>query len=232
LSLRRVAGLAIAAALLVVGGRQYIGHYNYYEYKRERGAAQSLERSFTQLERCLKRAVAWSGNPRFLKELGRLYLDMALAENEFGTAAGRDGFCEQARNALERAIRENPADGSAFFEMGKVYLLYNFPLLTYAEKGRSYLRRALELKPADEFLNLNVLYIFLAQWETLGEVEKEFAGGRLRAQAEADGRFVERLRKRWKEGFGEVEGLERILAEIGQSFSFLRHSSRSEAASS
>jgi hypothetical protein len=213
--LRKIIGFGVAAALLVMSGGHYLGFHYYYEYQRERATAQSVERSFPALERQLNRAVAFSRNPRFLKELGRLYLEMALAENEFGTAAGREVFLERAQNALERAIRANPADGSAFFEMGKVYLLYNFPLLTYAEKGRVYLKRALELKPADEFLNLNILYIFLTQWDSLAEEEKEFAGGRLKERAAADGRFRDRLRRRWEENYGTAAALEPILSAIG-----------------
>jgi len=215
--LRKVIGIAVAAALIVVAGEYYLGFHYYYEYQRERAAAESLERSFPELERNLKRAVVFSKNPRFLKEFGRLYLEMALAENEFGTAAGRDAFCDLARESLARSIRANPADSSAYFEMGKVYLLYNFPLLTYAEKGRAYLRRALELKPADEFLSLNILYIFLTQWDWLAKEEKEFAGGRLKEQAAANERFMDRLRRRWEENFGTAAGLELILRAIGHS---------------
>jgi tetratricopeptide (TPR) repeat protein len=211
MSLRRTAGWAVAAAVFVVAGEYYLGIHHYRAYHIEREAALSLERSFPALERHLKRAITFSRNPRFMKELGRLYLEMGLAENEFGTAAGRDHFCDRAQEALEDAIRADPADGSAFYEMGKVYLLYNFPLLTYAEKGRAYLRRALELRPGDKFLNLNIVYIFLTQWDRLDEEEREFAGRRLREQAEADGGFMERLRWRWKENFGTAEGLERIL---------------------
>jgi hypothetical protein len=152
-----------------------------------------------------------------LKELGRLYLEMALGENEFGTAAGRDALCDLGRESLVRSIRANPADSSAYFDIGKAYLLYNFPLLTYAEKGRVYLKRALELKPADEFLSLNILYIFLTQWDLLEEEEKEFAGGRLKEQAAANESFMDRLRRRWGENFGTAAGLEPILRAIGHS---------------
>lgn len=215
--MRKMIGFAVAAVLLVLAAAHYLGYHSFYEYKRARAAAESLERSFPELERHLKRAIVFSKNPRFLKELGRLYLEMALAENEFGTAAGRDAFCDLARESLARSIRANPADSSTYFEMGKVYLLYNFPLLTYAEKGRVYLKRALELKPADEFLSLNILYIFLTQWDLLEEEEKEFAGGRLRERAAANESFMDRLRRRWEENFGMAAGLEPILRAIGHS---------------
>ncbi|MEW5902334.1 MAG: hypothetical protein AB1715_12790 [Acidobacteriota bacterium] len=213
--MRKMIGFGVAAALLTLAAAHYLGYHSFYEYKRERAAAESLEQSFPQLERNLKRAVAFSKNPLFLKELGRLYLEKALAENEFGTAAGRDAFCDLARESLEKLIRANPADGSAYFELGKVYLLYNFPLLTYAEKGRACLRRALELKPADEFLSLNILYIFLAQWDLLAKEEKEFAGGRLKEQAAANKSFMDRLRRRWEENSGTAGGLESILSALG-----------------
>jgi len=215
--LKKMIGFGVAAAMLALAAAHYLGRHWYYEYKRERAAAESLERSFPELERNLKRAAALSKNPLFFKELGRLYLEMALGENEFGTAAGRDAFCDLAREKLENSIRANPVDGSAYFELGKVYLLYNFPLLTYAEKGRVYLRRALELKPADEFLSLNILYIFLTQWDLLAKEEKEFTGGRLNEQAAANESFMDRLRRRWGENFGTAAGLEPILRAIGHS---------------
>jgi hypothetical protein len=215
--MRQAAGIGVAAVLLVLAAAHYLGYHSFYEYKRARAAAESLERSFPELERNLKRAVAFSKNPGFLKELGRLYLEMALAENEFGTAAGRDAFCDLARESLEKSIRANPVDGSAYFEIGKVYLLYNFPLLTYAEKGRFYLRRSLELKAADEFLSLNILYIFLTQWDLLAEEEKEFVGGRLKERTAMNEKFMDRLRQRWKENFGRVTALEAILNAIGKS---------------
>lgn len=209
-------GFGVAAAMLALAAAHYLGRHWYYEYIGERAAAESLERSFPELDRNLKRAVVFSKNPGFLKELGRLYLEMALAENEFGTAAGRDAFCDLARESLVRSIRANPVDGSAYFEMGKVYLLYNFPLLTYAEKGRVYLRRALELKPADEFLSLNILYVFLTQWDLLAKEEKEFTGGRLKERAAANERFLDRLRRRWEQNYGTAAALEPILSAIGQ----------------
>lgn len=211
---KRIVCWGAAAALLVAAGEYYLGFHHYYEYERERAAAQNLERSFPALERHLKRAISFSRNPRFIKEMGRLYLEMALAQNEFGTPAGRDRFCGRAREAFEEAIRANPADGAAFFELGKVYMLYNFPLLTYAEKGRAVMKRALELRPADGFLNLNILYIYLTQWERLAEDERAFAGARIKALAGADGGFLDRLRRRWRENYGGVEELERILAGL------------------
>jgi hypothetical protein len=215
--MRKAVGIGVAAVMLVLAAAHYLGYHSFYEYKKARAAAESLERSFPELERNLKRAVAFSKNPGFLKELGRLYLEMALAENEFGTAAGRDAFCDLARESLEKSIRANPVDGSGYFEMGKVYLLYNFPLLTYAEKGRLYLRRALEFKPADEFLSLNILYIFLTQWDLLAEEEKEFVGGRLKERTATNEKFMDRLRQRWKENFGTAAGLESIVSALGHS---------------
>src|SRR4030042_450405 len=75
-TLKKMIGFGVAAAMLALAAAHYLGRHWYYEYKRERAAAQILERSFPELERNLKRAAALSKNPLLFKELGRLYLEM------------------------------------------------------------------------------------------------------------------------------------------------------------
>lgn len=212
--------LGVVLALFAFSAKSYLGYHYFYRYGETRSRAESIERSFPKLEARIKTAVGFWQNPLFYLEMGQLYLERALAENQFGSRARRDFYLDRARESLIRAIKGNPVDAFTYFEMGKVYMLYNFPLLTYLEKAKLYFRKALELKPADEFLNENVLYIYLTQWDWLEEEEKEFVGERVRAMGEMeeregrdgiDGRFVRRLRSKWRENFGEVEKLEEIL---------------------
>jgi hypothetical protein len=95
--------------------------------------------------------------------------------------------------------------------MGMTYLLYNYPLMTYADKAKLYFRKALELNPADEFLNLNILYYYLTAWDGLDDAEKEYAGGRVKKIRAADPGFMPQLEQRWKQQFGSMEALDRII---------------------
>jgi hypothetical protein len=101
----------------------------------------------------------------------------------------------------------NPLDTSAEYEMGLTYLLYNYPLMTYADKAKLYLRKALELNPSDEFLNLNILYFYLTSWDGLTGEERDYALDRLRKIRAADPAFMPQLEERWKQQFGSLDGL-------------------------
>jgi hypothetical protein len=209
--IKKVIGWIAAAILLALAGKEYFGYHFYYRYKEVRASARNIEGCFSRLERNLKTAVFFSKNPLYYKEIARLYMEMALAENEFGTEEKRDFYLDRAKEGLASLISRNPIDAFAYYEMGKVYMLYNFPLLTYMDRGRSYFRKALEFKPADEFLNLNITYIFLVQWDFLENGEKSFILERLKIMREASENFIPQLRKRWRENFGNEEKLEQIL---------------------
>ncbi len=218
-SAKKIALWAGASILLALAVREYLGYHFFYEYKEVRSSARSIEGSLSQLEKNLKRAVFFSKNPVFYKEMARLYLEMALAENEFGTEERRDFYLDAAKESLIELTRRNPIDAFAYFEMGKVYMLYNFPLLTYMDRGRFYLRKALEFKPADEFLNLNIIYIYLTQWDFLEEGEKSFILERLERMREANQNFIPQLRKSWRENFGNEDKLEQILKKYTENHS-------------
>jgi len=203
--------LVFTMGLLGFVTRQYLGHYYFNVYKNVRAGARSIEKSFPDLEKNLIRSVGWFGNPGSFKELARLYLERALAENEFGTPEKRDLYLESARASLARAIKKNPADAFAYYEMGKVWLLYNFPLLTYLDKGKFYFLRALELKPADEFLGLNILYIYLTQWDFLSGEEQKFILEKLRSMERANKDFMAQLRNRWLQNFRDDQKLNEIV---------------------
>jgi len=204
----------LIAALLALATKEYLGFHFYYQYKKEREEARSIEQAFSSLEKKLKLALKFSGQPLFFQELGRLYLEKAMAENEFGSPARRDEFLLKAEMSLKEQIRRNPVDARAFYNLGKIYLLYNFPLLTYADRGRACLRRALELKPADVFLNVNVIYMYLAQWELLTDDEKSFLARQLRSIEARTPDFRDRLRRRWRENFPSTDLLEERLFQL------------------
>lgn len=211
LFLRKNVYVPILGVMLVLGIKEYLGFHYYYRYKSERQAARSIQQAFPRLENYLRLALRFSHQPLFYQEIGRLYLEMAMAENEFGSPASRDDFLLKAEASLKEQIRHNPADARAFYNLGKVYLLYNFPLLTYSEQGCRFLRRALELKPADEFLNINIIFIYLAQWELLTEEDKKFLSRQLKYIEVRSSNFREKLRRRWLENFPSANLLEERL---------------------
>jgi hypothetical protein len=210
-----VRGIVLVAvvAVFAVAARAYLGYHYFYRYTALRAKATNLEGDFNVLEPALERAVRFSGNPLFYQELGRLYLEMAMAENKFGTGEKRDAYLERARESLEAFVRRNPLDAFGAYEMGKVYMLYNYPLLTYAARGREYMRKALEMRPVDEDLNVNVTYVFLVQWDRLSGAEKAFIEARILRNLEASGNFFPRLLSLWLEEFKNADRLKDILAE-------------------
>jgi len=209
----KVVVLVIVTALFVVAVRAYLGYHYFYRYAAGREEATNLEGSFGALEPELKRAVEFSGNPLFYQELGRLYLEMALAENKFGTPEKRDEYLELARESLEGFIRRNPLDAFGYYEMGKVYMLYNFPLLTYAVRGRDYLRKALEMRPADEDLNVNITYMFLVQWDRLSAAERNFVYDVVARNLETNANFFPRALALWTSEFKDSAKLKVVFSE-------------------
>jgi len=209
----KVVLLVIVAALFVLAARAYLGYRYFYKYVSGREVATNLEGSFGALEPQLKRAVAFSHNPLFFQEAGRLYLEMGLAENKFGTPEKRDEYLERARESLEGLIRRNPLDAFGYYELGKVYMLYNYPLLTYAAKGREYLRKALEMRPVDEDLNVNVTYAYLAQWDRLSEAEKDFVYAAVARNLETDPNFFPRVLALWMSEFKGSAKLKAVFSE-------------------
>jgi O-antigen ligase len=208
----KTAVMGIAAfALLVVATRDFLGFHYLGLYRDARSRARSVQSAFPELEGLLKKAAGEAGNPEIGKTLGQLYLDMARVENEAGNAERRDMYCDRAVAAYAAVIAENPCDSAAHYEMGMTYLLYNYPLMTYADKAKLYFRQALELNPVDEFLNLNILYFYLTAWDGLDDAEKDYAGGRLKKIRAADPAFMPQLEQRWKQQFGSTAKLEEIL---------------------
>jgi hypothetical protein len=209
----KVVVLALVAGLFVLAAKAYLGYRNFYSYAAGREEATNLEGSFGALEPKLQRAVSFSHNPLFYQEMGRLYLEMALAENKFGTPEKRDEYLDRAWESLEGLIRRNPLEAFGYFELGKVYMLYNYPLLTYAAKGRVYLRTALEMRPVDEDLNVNVTYVYLAQWDRLSDAEKDFVYAAVARNLETDTNFFPRVLALWTSEFKDSARLKAIFSD-------------------
>ena len=157
-----------------------------------------------------------NASPRseFRIELARLYMEMARVANDAVRDEEREAFCDKAVAAYERAIAANPAHAMTYFETGLVYLLSNYPLMTYADRAKTYFRKALELKPADDFLNLNVIFLYFTWWPTLEDTEKVYAAGIYRQAVARDPGFPAKLEARWKQSFKTADRLAAILAEL------------------
>ena len=199
--------------LFVFAGRDYLGARLYEAYYTARDNVRSIQSGLPELEGLLRRAVWFAPRRAYLEALGSLYLDAALAENQYGSPEKRDALLDKARDVLLREIGKYPAAAFGYYNLGRVYMLYNHPLLTYAARGRDYFRKALVLQPADEFINVNVLTLFLGQWALLDGGEKEDAWRRLADALERNEGFLRGIRELWKQTYGNLEGLRTVYAE-------------------
>jgi len=157
----------------------------------------------------LRRAVWFAPRRAYLEALG------ASARRGLGREPVREpGEARRApRQGAGRSAegdREYPAAAFGYYNLGRVYMLYNYPLLTYAARGRDYFRKALVLQPADEFINVNVLTLFLGQWALLEGEEKEDAWRRLADALERNEGFLRGIRDLWKQTYGNLEACGRF----------------------
>ncbi len=123
-------------------------------------------------------------------------------------------FCDLAVARYGQAIAANPIDAGTHYEMGTAYLLYNFPLMTYQDRARAYFRQALTFKPADETINLNVIYLYFSWWPALDDADRAYAAGLYRAMLARDPAFPAMLEGRWVQGFGTPDALRALLAGL------------------
>ncbi len=203
-----------AVALFVPAVRDFVGFQRLEAYRRSRAEARSVESAFPALEARLAKAVAASPRAVFRVELAHLYVEMARVANDAGREEERDTFCDQAVAAYTRAIAANPIDAATHFETGTAYLLYNYPLMTYQDRAKAYFRQALVLKPADETINLNVVFLYFAWWPTLEDAEKGYIAGVYRRMVARDPAFPAKLEARWKLSYPTLDGLAAILVEL------------------
>ncbi|MGZ7065268.1 MAG: O-antigen ligase family protein, partial [Candidatus Aminicenantales bacterium] len=212
---KALVGAVLAIALLAFAAGEFLGFHYLGLYQDARAEARSVQSAFPELEGLMKTATGYSGNPELRKELARLYIEMARAQNESGQAEKRDASCDLAVANYAAVLGRNPIDSFAHYEMGMTYLLYNYPMTTYADKAKLYFRKALELNPSDQFLNLNILFFYLTSWDGLTGEDKEYVAGRLRRIRAADPAFMPQLEERWKQQFGSTARLDRILIGVG-----------------
>ncbi|MCX6570954.1 MAG: O-antigen ligase family protein [Candidatus Aminicenantes bacterium] len=204
----------LALGLFVAAFHDFRGFHYLGQYRRARSEARSVESAFPRLEALLEKAVNASPLSEFRIELARLYTEMARVANDAGRDEEREAFCDRAASAYERAIAANPVHAFAYYETGFVYLLSNYPLMTYADRAKTYFRKALELKPADDNLNLNVIFLYFSWWQTLENAEKVYAAGLYRQAVARDPAFAAKLEARWKQSFKTADRLAAILAEM------------------
>lgn len=204
----------LAVALFVPAVRDYLGFHDLAAYRRARAEARSVEGAFPALESKLLRAAAASPRAVFQTELARLYMDMARVANDDGRDEDRDTFCDRAVARYGRSIAANPIDAGTHYETGTAYLLYNFPLMTYQDRAKTYFREALLFKPADDTINLNVQFLYFSWWPTLEDAECAYAAGLYRAMIARDPSFAARLETRWVQSYGSPDGLRAVLAAL------------------
>jgi tetratricopeptide (TPR) repeat protein len=211
-------GLSVAAllafVLFVPAFHDFRGFHYLGEYRRARSEARSVESAFPTLEALLEKAVNASPRSEFRIELARLYQEMARVANDSGRDEDREVFCDRAVSAYERAIAANPAHAFTFYETGLVYLLSNYPLMTYSDRAKTYFRKALELKPADDFINLNVIFLHFNWWTTLEDAERTYAAGLFKKMTARDPGFAAKLEARWMQSFQTTDRLSAILADF------------------
>jgi O-antigen ligase len=202
--------------LMILVIKHNMGFLYLNQFKTARGKladnGQSLMSGYAELDSLLKKAVRWSGSPQFYEEQGRFYLEMAMAENTSGNPQKREAYLDLSREAQTERIRRNPADAFAYYDMSRVYMFSNFPLLIYQDKARFYMRKALDFKPHDQFLNVNVVYNFLLQWTGLSEEERAFVFRTLKTIWPVDAeKFYPALIERWKRDIKDLNALRDIL---------------------
>lgn len=212
--LKTLGALLLAAALFVPAVRDFAGFRHLAAYRTARSEARSVESAFPALEARLEKAAASSTRAIFDIELARLTMEMARVANDAGREEDRDTLCDKTVARYGRAVAANPIDAAVHYETAMTYLLYNYPLMTFQDRAKVYFHQALVLKPADETINLNVLYLYFSWWPTLESAEKAYAAGLYRAMLARDAAFPVKLQARWTRSYGSTERLDAVLAEL------------------
>jgi len=208
-----VAGL-LAVVVFIPAVRDFLGFRYLATYRRGRTEARSVESAFPALEARLEKAASISPRAVFQVEMARLYMEMARVANESGRDEDRDTFCDLAVARYGQAIAANPIDAATHYEMGSAYLFYNFPLMTYQDRAKAYFRQALVFKPADETINLNVMFLYVTWWPTLEDGDKTYAAEVYRKMLVRDPAFPAKLEGRWVQSYGTPDALRAILADL------------------
>jgi len=203
--------LGLIVLAVIVGG-DYAGTIAFRGYGKARSRVRSIQSGLPELERRLLKAVHTWPRRLFFEELGNLYFDAALAEIQFGSEDKRESLLDKARDVLLEEVRRYPAAADGYFNLGRVYMTYNYPYLTSAAKGREYLKKALILQPADEYLNTNILAVMLSQWEILDPAERKDVRSRLRKILENNEAFISKILNIWEKNNASIDDLKKILS--------------------
>ncbi len=198
--------------LAVIVGRDYAGSIAFRRYGEARSRVQSVQSGLPELERYLLKAVHTWPRRLFFEELANLYFGASLAEIQSGTEDKRKLLLDKARDVLLEEVRRYPAAADGYSNLGRVYMIYNYPYLPYVAKGREYLKKALILQPADEYLNTNILAVMLSQWEILEPSEREYVWSRLRNILDHNEAFIPKILNLWKKNNASIDDLKKILS--------------------
>ncbi|MGB9893392.1 MAG: hypothetical protein ACPLRA_03185 [Candidatus Saccharicenans sp.] len=207
--------LVISVGTLLASFSFYLGFWHYGRYQEVTRNIKSLEEDFPRLEARLRKAILFYPLSLFQAELGKLRRQRAMAEIEFGIPEKSEDYLDNSRASLREAIAGNPVDYSFFWELTKVYFLYNYPLLTYADKGRLFCQEAVRRAPFNEFLVLNVLVVFFEQWPLLEPSEKDWLKENIKRIQPVNPGFLDRLKNKWWQNHKETQSLELRLGELG-----------------
>lgn len=208
--------------LVIIVGRDYAGTRAFGRYREARSRVRSIRSGLPELERHLLKAVHIWPRRVFFEELANLYYDAALAEIRSGTEGKRKMLLDKAGDVLLEEIRRYPAAADGYSNLGRVYMSYNDPYLTHAAKGRAYLKEALILQPADEYLNTNILTVMLSQWEILDPAERIDVRSRLRDILDHNEAFIYEILDLWKKNHASVDDLKKILSADAELWTHLK----------
>ena len=199
-------------ALFVTVVLDYAGMRAFGRYRDARSSVPSIQSGLPELERQLLKAVHTWPRRLFFEELANLYFDASLAEIQSGTEDKRKSLLDKARDVLLEEVRRYPAAADGYCNLGRVYMISNYPYLTEAAKGRGYLRKALILQPADEYLNTNIVAVMLSQWEMLEPSERDDVRARIRNILDHNEAFIAKILTLWKRNHASVDDLKKILS--------------------
>jgi hypothetical protein len=86
--------------------------------------------------------------------------------------------------------------------------------MTYQDRAKAYFRQALVFKPADETMNLTIIFLHFAWWPTLEDADKAYAADIYRRMIARDPAFPAKLEARWTLSYPTLDGLTAVLAEL------------------
>lgn len=213
--------IVFSLIILFISTKNYIGYKAYFRYKTAKAASQDLDINFPAVEKPLKLAAKLYPNPNIDGELVQLYLERAIIETQKGSMERQDKYLEEAQNILRKQFLGNPADYRIYYRIGFAYFLRSYQKEEYLEKANDYFQKALDLNPNNEFLNINILFLYLSSWEILNENYKDFTYEVLKKMIDLNKGGVMRLLKMWKDNYGNYDNLIPILRQKNELYKII-----------